>query len=142
MHGHRRFGGRDLLAGFGSRKLRHRGLRGVKLAVSGAREGIKAAAAKAMNAAWQRCRVRFMKMRRPMKAKSSRRAVPAFIAAAFARGMTPGQLERLPFTWNCVIEKESLKFKELEHVLIEKAEQHFRDTLAAPASCLERRRRR
>lgn len=27
-------------------------------------------------------------------------------------------LERLPYTWNHVIEKESLKFKELEHVLM------------------------
>jgi hypothetical protein len=36
-------------------------------------------------------------------------------------------LERLPYTWNHVIEKESLKFKELEHVLIEKVEQRFWD---------------
>jgi hypothetical protein len=36
-------------------------------------------------------------------------------------------LERLPYTWNHVIEKESLKFKELEHVLIEKVEQLFWD---------------
>ncbi len=38
-------------------------------------------------------------------------------------------LERLPYTWNHVIEKESLKFKELEHVLIEKVDQLFRDML-------------
>ncbi len=38
-------------------------------------------------------------------------------------------LERFPITWNHVIEKESLKFKELEHVLIEKVEQLFRDML-------------
>jgi hypothetical protein len=30
------------------------------------------------------------------------------------------QLERLPATWNCVIEKETLKLKELEHDKIEK----------------------
>ncbi len=36
-------------------------------------------------------------------------------------------LERLPYTWNHVIEKESLRFKELEHVRIEKVEQLFRD---------------
>ena len=35
-------------------------------------------------------------------------------------------LERFPITWNHVIEKESLRFKELEHVLIEKVEQLFR----------------
>jgi hypothetical protein len=34
-------------------------------------------------------------------------------------------LERFPITWNHVIDKESLKFKELEHVLIEKAGQLF-----------------
>jgi len=38
-------------------------------------------------------------------------------------------LERFPITWNHVIEKESLKIKELEHVLIEKVEQLFRDML-------------
>ncbi len=39
------------------------------------------------------------------------------------------QLERFPITWNRVIEKESLRFKELEHVLIEKADQLLRDML-------------
>ena len=40
-----------------------------------------------------------------------------------------GLLERLPITWNHVIEKESLNFKELEHVLVEKVVQLFRDML-------------
>jgi hypothetical protein len=40
-----------------------------------------------------------------------------------------GVLERVPITWNHVIDKDSLKFKEVEHVLIEKAEQLFRDML-------------
>ena len=31
-------------------------------------------------------------------------------------------LERFPIRWNHLIEKESLNFKELEHVLIEKVE--------------------
>jgi hypothetical protein len=34
-------------------------------------------------------------------------------------------LERFPITWNHVIDKEKLKTKELEHVLIEKGEQLF-----------------
>ena len=38
------------------RKLMRRGLRGVKLVVSDAHEGVKAAVAKLMNATWQRCR--------------------------------------------------------------------------------------
>ncbi|MGH6796738.1 MAG: hypothetical protein ACREDD_09600 [Methylocella sp.] len=40
-----------------------------------------------------------------------------------------GSLERFPITWNHVIEKESLNFKGLEHVLIEKVAQLFRDML-------------
>jgi hypothetical protein len=48
----------------------------------------------------------------------------------FSDSMGSGNaLERFPITWNHVIEKESLKFKELEHVLVEKVEQLFRDIL-------------
>jgi putative transposase len=43
------------------RKLARRGLRGVKLVISDAHEGIKAAVAKVLNASWQRCRVHFMR---------------------------------------------------------------------------------
>jgi putative transposase len=43
------------------RKLRRRGLRGVKLVGSDAHEGIKAAVAKVTNASWQRCRVGSLK---------------------------------------------------------------------------------
>ncbi len=39
------------------RKLARRGLRGVKLVISDAHEGIKAAVAKVLHASWQRCRV-------------------------------------------------------------------------------------
>ena len=39
------------------RKLARRGLRGVKLVISDAHEGIKAAVAKVLTATWQRCRV-------------------------------------------------------------------------------------
>ena len=41
------------------RKLARRGLRGVKLVISDAHEGIKAAVAKVLHATWQRCRVHF-----------------------------------------------------------------------------------
>ena len=37
--------------------------------------------------------------------------------------------ERLPYTWNHVIDKESLRFKDLEHVRLEKVEQLIRDML-------------
>ena len=39
------------------RKLRQRGLRGVKLVISDAHDGLKAAVAKLLHASWQRCRV-------------------------------------------------------------------------------------
>jgi len=47
------------------RKLTRRGLRGVKLAISDAHEGIKAAVAKVLNATWQRCRVGSLKKSSP-----------------------------------------------------------------------------
>jgi putative transposase len=45
------------------RKLARRGLRGVKLVISDAYEGLKAATAKVLSAAWQRCVVRLLKKR-------------------------------------------------------------------------------
>ena len=43
------------------RKLKRRGLAGVKLVISDAHEGIKAAVSKVFRATWQRCRVHFMR---------------------------------------------------------------------------------
>src|SRR3712207_1676438 len=43
------------------RSLVKRGLRGVKLVVSDAHEGLKAAIARVLGAAWQRCRVHWMR---------------------------------------------------------------------------------
>src|SRR5437667_10461458 len=67
------------------RKLARRSLRGVKLVVSDAHEGIKATVAKVLNAAWQRCRVDFMRNALALAGKSGRRVVSAFIATAFAQ---------------------------------------------------------
>ena len=67
------------------RKLRRPGLRGVKLIVSDAHEGIKAAVAKLINATWQRCRVHTMRNALAHAGKSSRRVVSAFMATAFAQ---------------------------------------------------------
>jgi putative transposase len=67
------------------RKLRRRGLRAVKLVISDAHEGIKAAVAKLMNATWQRCRVPTMRNALAHAGKSSRRVVSAFMATAFAQ---------------------------------------------------------
>ena len=60
------------------RKLARRGLRGVKLEVSDAHEGIKAAVAKVFNATWQRCRVHFMRNVLAHAGKQGCRVVSAF----------------------------------------------------------------
>jgi putative transposase len=67
------------------RKLARRGLRGVKLVVSDAHEGLKAAVAKVLSATWQRCRVHFMRNALAHAGRSGRRVVSAFIATAFAQ---------------------------------------------------------
>lgn len=68
------------------RSLARRGLRGVKLVISDADEGIKASVAKVLSATWQRCRVHFMRNALAHAGKSGRRVVSAFIATAFAQG--------------------------------------------------------
>ena len=67
------------------RQLTRRGLRGVKLVVSDAHEGIKAAVTKVLCATWQRCRVHFMRNALAHAGKSGRRVVSAFIGTAFAQ---------------------------------------------------------
>jgi putative transposase len=57
------------------RKLTRRGLRGVKLVISDAHEGLKAAIAKVLHASWQRCRVHFMRNALAHAGKSGRRVV-------------------------------------------------------------------
>src|ERR1700747_2461589 len=62
------------------RKLARRGLRGVKLVISDAHEGLKAAIAKVLHATWQRCRVHLMRNVLAHADKQGRRVVAAFIA--------------------------------------------------------------
>jgi transposase-like protein len=67
------------------RQLARRGLRGVKLVVSDAHEGIKAAVTKVLHASWQRCRVHFMRNALAHAGKTQRRVVSAFIGTAFVQ---------------------------------------------------------
>jgi putative transposase len=67
------------------RSLARRGLRGVKLVISDAHEGIKASVSKVMNCTWQRCRVHFMRNVMAHAGKSGRAMVGAFIGTAFAQ---------------------------------------------------------
>jgi len=62
-----------------------RGLRGVKLVISDAHEGLKAACAKVLKATWQRCRVHFMRNVLATVPKGQRRVVSALIGTIFAQ---------------------------------------------------------
>ena len=57
----RPLGSRDVLDGLASRSLKGRGLDGVKLVISDAHTGLKAAIGRVFDAAWQRCRVHWMR---------------------------------------------------------------------------------
>jgi len=67
------------------RSLTRRGLRGVKLVVSDAHEGLKAAAAKVLSATWQRCRVHFMRNALAHVGAKQRQMVAAAIRTAFTQ---------------------------------------------------------
>jgi putative transposase len=67
------------------RSLARRGLRGVKLAISDAHEGLKAAVAKVLHATWQRCRVHTMRNLLAHAGRQRRGVAAAFIATAFAQ---------------------------------------------------------
>lgn len=67
------------------RSLARRGLRGVKLVIFDAHEGIKAAVSRVFRATWQRCRVHFSRSALAHAGKSGRRVVSAFIATAYAQ---------------------------------------------------------
>jgi transposase-like protein len=95
------------------RKLARRGLRGVKLVISDAHEGIKAAIAKVLNATWQRCRVHFMRNALAHAGKSGRRVVSAFIATAFAQD----DAEAAKAQWRRVADQLRPKLPKLAAVL-------------------------
>ena len=67
------------------RSLARRGLRGVKLVISDAHEGLKAAISKVLSATWQRCRVHFMRNALAYAGKTQRRVVSAWVGTAFAQ---------------------------------------------------------
>jgi putative transposase len=73
------------------RSLTRRGLRGVKLVVFDAHDGLKAAISKVLGAAWERCRVHFMRNAMAYAGKTQRRVVSAWVGTAFAQdAVAPG----------------------------------------------------
>ncbi len=95
------------------RGLARRGLRGVKLVISDAHEGIKAAVSKIMHCTWQRCRVHFMRNLLAHANKSGRRVVAAFMSAAFAQD----DAEAAKLQWRKVAEQLRPKLPRLAALL-------------------------
>jgi transposase-like protein len=97
------------------RSLARRGLRGVKLVISDAHEGLKAAASKILAATWQRCRVHFMRNALAHAGKSGRRVVSAFIATAFAQD----DAEAAKSQWRAVADQLKPKLPKLAALMHE-----------------------
>lgn len=91
------------------RALMRRGLRGVKLVISDAHEGLKAAIAKVLKASWQRCRVHFLRNALAYANKSQRQMVFALINTIFAQDTT----EAAHAQWRVVVEQLRGKFPKL-----------------------------
>jgi putative transposase len=67
------------------KKLKGRGLKGVRLVISDAHEGLKAAIARVMNATWQRCRVHWMRNALSYVTKGQNTIAAAALRQAFAQ---------------------------------------------------------
>ena len=78
------------------KRLTRRGLRGVKLVISDAHEGLKAAVQRVVGATWQRCRVHFMRNALAYVPKTQETVVAAAIRQAFIQPdrETAGQVWR------------------------------------------------
>jgi putative transposase len=99
------------------RKLARRGLRGVKLVISDAHDGIRAAVAKVLHATWQRCRVHFMRNVLAHAGRQGRRVVAAFIGTAFVQD----DAETASKQWRAVADQLRPKVPKLA-ALMDKAE--------------------
>jgi len=109
------------------RKLTRRGLRGVKLVVSDAHEGIKAAVSKVLTATWQRCRVHFMRNILAHAGRSGRRVVSAFVATAFAQD----DAEKASRQWRLVADQLRPKVPK-RAALMDEAEHDVLATMSFP----------
>lgn len=67
------------------KSLHRRGLKGVKLVISDAHEGLKAAIRRVFNASWQRCKVHWMRNALSYVAKTQQSMVSAALRQAFSQ---------------------------------------------------------
>jgi putative transposase len=91
------------------RGLTRRGLRGVKLVISDAHEGLKAAASKVLKTSWQRCRVHFIRNALAHVGKGQRQAVLAMINTIFVQESA----EAASAQWRAVADQLRPKFPKL-----------------------------
>ena len=91
------------------RSLTRRGLRGVKLVISDAHEGLKAAAAKVLKSTWQRCRVHFLRNALAHAGKGQRQMVLAMVNTAFAQDTQ----DTASAQWRTVADQLRAKFPKL-----------------------------
>jgi putative transposase len=95
------------------RSLTRRGLRGVKLVISDAHEGLKAAAAKVLSCTWQRCKVHFLRNALAHAGKGQRQMVLALINTIFAQETPDAASDQ----WRNVADQLREKFPKLAEML-------------------------
>jgi putative transposase len=97
------------------RSLTRRGLRGVKLVISDAHEGLKKAAAKVLGSTWQRCRVHFMRNALAHVGAKQRQMVAAAIRTAFTQ-----ETQKAASTeWRAVASRLRSRFPKLAELMDE-----------------------
>jgi putative transposase len=109
------------------RSLTRRGLRGVKLVISDAHEGLKAAAAKVLKSTWQRCRVHFIRNALAHAGKGQRQMVLAMINTVFAQDTQEAAIAQ----WRIVADQLRAKFPKLSG-LMDKSEADVLSFLSFP----------
>jgi putative transposase len=92
-----------------------RGLRGVKLVISDAHEGLKGAIKKVLRATWQRCRVHFMRNAMAHAGPKQRAMVSAAIRTAFAQETE----EAAHAEWRAVADRLRARFRRLAELMDE-----------------------
>jgi putative transposase len=97
------------------RSLSRRGLRGVKLVISDAHEGLKAAIGKVFKASWQRCRIHFMRNALAHAGKGERQMILALINTVFAHETADAAKAQ----WRNVADQLRKKFPKLSRMFDE-----------------------
>jgi putative transposase len=97
------------------RSLTRRGLRGVKLVISDAHEGLKAAAAKVLSCTWQRCKVHFLRNALAHAGKGQRQMVLALINTIFAQETPDAASDQ----WRTVADQLRERFPKLAQMMDE-----------------------